>query len=127
MVQYVGTIEPNLNLLAFCNFELLAQAGIRAPAARSGDGHLSQRSPFAGRWVLQNNLARCVCNGLQRASIGNSGPDVESHLVRGIQNSAGSARRIGDDLIGSRLAEERRSCGLCSDVLTPQGTAAIDI
>ena len=58
MVQHVGAVQPKLNLLAFGNSELLAQAAIQGPTARSDDGLLSQRSPFARRCVLQENLAR---------------------------------------------------------------------
>ena len=58
MVHVIGAIKPILHLLAFGNSELLAQAAIHGPTAWSDDSHLSHRSPFARRRVLQNNLAR---------------------------------------------------------------------
>src|SRR6188472_3681861 len=60
MVHQIGGIEAKLNLLAFGNSELLVQAAIQCPTARANDCLLSKGSPFAGRWVLENNLARRV-------------------------------------------------------------------
>ena len=58
MVQDIGGIEPKLKLLAFGNSELLVQAAIHSPTSRSDDRLLSQRSSFAWRRVLQNDLSR---------------------------------------------------------------------
>jgi len=127
MVQHVGTVEPELNLLGLGEPELLAQAGIESPAAWSDDCLLPESPALARRRVLQNDPIAGIRDGPQRASVCDSGPDIESHRVGGIEKAARSANRIGHDLIGSDWSEICTSKVRASDVLSPLDRAAIVI
>src|SRR5439155_24230974 len=66
-------------------------------------------------------------NRLQRTPRLDPGPDVESHRVGLVEDSAWSALGIGYDLIGSDLAEVGSAQVLASHILTPVDLTASQV
>src|SRR5206468_13042370 len=86
MVEYVLSVDTELEALGFTNLVRFAHACVKAPQSRSFHDALPQRAPPSRKRILKKDLAGLgVCNGSKSARV----PEVLRRRHTG-------ALRIGD-------------------------------